>query len=110
MSSRVLIAQGPESAELDSQFLALRRGPTVLEAYPSYSSCACEDCEPRQRTLSNGVVQIVMQCLACGKQVRHVKKDETDLRREAHGNPPFDPAIAEAFYAQRQAKYDAWRQ
>lgn len=106
----MLIAQGEEPAELDQQFLALRRRQTKLEEYPSYPSCEHPNTEPRQRTLSNGTVQIVLQCLRCGRQVRPVKKDEADLRLAARDNLPFDPEITTTFEAQWKADCAAWKE
>lgn len=108
MSPRVLTARGHHSGKADGS-------PAVVFApdpgpEPEYPTCEHPRTEPRIRTLSNGTLHYVVQCLDCGQGTRHLKKSEWELREAAKQNPPFDPSIAEdrreRWYAERAAWYE----
>lgn len=113
MSPRVLTAQGHHSAKTAGDWVG---GVISRESDPEaddlYWRCKHPDHwrQPRKRTLSNGVIQIVVQCRRCGRQVDHVRKHETALREQAERNPPFDPEISERLLAQERAESETRRE
>jgi hypothetical protein len=66
-----------------------------LDELINEARCPCAQQEPRTRVFCNGGMHYVMQCLACGKHVRTLRRDEVDLRREALGNQAFDESLVE---------------
>lgn len=84
-------------------------------------ACAHPRQEPRYQTLRNGARKPVMQCLVCGKNVRDVRRGESELRAEAQLTEDFDRALHEAgherwreawqhYNAERQRVFEMGRQ
>jgi hypothetical protein len=106
MSPRVLTARGQHSGKSDGVAVLIDRDS---EPAPAYPTCEHPETEPRRRTLSNGIVQLVVQCLRCGRQIKAIRKHEHDLQYAANCNPAFDHTIEERVKAEWQAEFDAWR-
>lgn len=97
MSERVFIVRGT----------ANRPDPSTTAPKPEL--CAHDEGQRAcYRTLSNGTVHPVMQCLACGGQVRPIQRTETELRTAASGQL-FDEEWARICRERRDAAWAAWR-
>jgi hypothetical protein len=91
-----------DSSTPPPQFVRLLHQPTLD---PSDDLCDHPVVEWRWRTMSNGVIHLVLQCLDCGRQQRSVTKAAaTTERDEADTNPPFDDALTTRYYDARHER------
>lgn len=67
----------------------------------AYLQCDCERQAIRIRTQSNGVRIYVLQCLACGRQIRAVSKNAPEVLAMPE-RVPFDAALQDAWTARQQ--------
>lgn len=64
-----------------------------------FEKCEHSATDKRRRTLSNGVITVVLQCLDCGSAVRSLPK----FGETVETLPEYDPII-------KEAKFNAWQE